>query len=73
MYQGGRVGLRGRSTHVVAWRVLAVCTHGSSCRGETAVGSRCRSSWIMASTSFLVRMPLRSSSSTKAAVSHMLE
>ena len=33
---------------------LAVCTHVSSRRGRMVVGSRCRSSWIMASTSCLV-------------------
>ena len=38
-----------------------------------AVGSHRRSSWIMASTSCLVRMPSRSKSSTGAACSHMLE
>ncbi len=47
--------------------------HVSNLRGGTAVDSRWRSSWIMSSTSCLVRMPLRSSSSTSAEVSHMVE
>ncbi len=47
--------------------------HELSRRGRMAVGSRWRSSWIMSNTSCLVRMPLRSSSSTSAEVSHMLE
>ncbi len=38
-----------------------------------ALGSRRRSTWIMSSTSCLVRMPLRSNGSTSAEVSHMLE
>ncbi len=36
-----------------------MCTHVSRCRGGMAVGSRWRSSWIVSSTSCLVRMPLR--------------
>ncbi len=42
-------------------------------RGGMAGGSRWRSSWIMASTSCLVRMPVRASSSTRAEVSHRVE
>ncbi len=61
-------GLSGGSVALVALR-----SHLSSRPGVMALGSRRRSSWIMASTSCLVRIPLRSSSSTKAEVSHMLE
>ncbi len=61
-------GLFGGSVALVALR-----SHLSSRRGEIAVGSRWRSSWIMASTSYLVRLPLRSNSFTKAAFSHMVE
>ncbi len=50
-----------------------MCTHLSNLRGGMAVDSRWRSSWLIASTSCLVRTPLRSNSSTKAAFSHMLE
>ena len=45
----------------------------SRLRGGLAVGSRLRSSWIMCSTSSLVQTLLRSSSSTMAAIYHMLE
>ncbi len=65
---GAGSGLSGGSVALVALR-----SHLSSRRGAMAVGSRWRSSWVMASTSYLVRLPLRSNSSTKAAFSHMVE
>ncbi len=50
-----------------------VMAYRRRCRGGMAEGSRWRNSWIMSSTSCLVRMPFRSSSSTSAEVSHMVE